>query len=284
MPPLTYLDQNAVIYLEQAANDPAFRAKLDAAIQSGKLTVVLSSWHLIETARTTDVAKAVRLADFIDGLRPVWLLERHNTQTLEVKEDFYRFAKLEFEISPRLGTRSFALATLFGQRDSTRFDIPSRAFVEQWINHPDQFDELKKSHEDNAKALDGLRQAIKDGKMTDEIRRQADQLFLKSVLPTATPNGLEIPRGLATEYVERGDIKSIPTRAIEHAISDHEWRSMGRADANSQIDKFHLIPALHYVDEIVSDDNFLHRLYPVAEKTGHVRAKLIRFAEFLKRF
>ena len=59
---------------------------------------------------------------------------------------------------------------------------------------------------------------------------------------------------------------------------------MERTDANSLIDKFHLIPALQYVDEIVSDDNFLHRLYPVAEKTGYVRAKLIRFAEFLKRF
>ena len=143
---------------------------------------------------------------------------------------------------------------------------------------------MKRSYENNAKALDGLRQAIKDGKMTDEIRKRADQLFLKSVLPATTPNGLEIPRELAAEYVERGDIKSIPTRAIEHAISDHEWKSMGRTDANSLIDKFHLIPALQYVDEIVSDDKFLHRLYPVAEKTGYVRAKLIRFAEFLKRF
>lgn len=281
---LTYLDQNAVIYLEQAANDPTFRAKLDAATQAGKLTVVLSSWHLIETAKTTDVAKAVRLADFIDSLRPAWLLERHNVQTLEVREDFYRFAKLKFEGSPRLGTLSYVMATLQGQRDSSRFQIRPREFVEQWINHPDQFDELKKSHEDNTKALDGLRQAIKDGKMTDEIRKQADQLFLKSVLPATTPNRLEIPRELAAEYVERGDIMSIPTRAIEHAISDHEWKSMGRADANSQIDKSHLIPSLHYVDEIVSDDNFLHRLYPVAEKTGYVRAKLIRFGEFLERF
>jgi hypothetical protein len=276
--PLTYLDQNAVIYLEKAANDPAFRAKLDAAIHSGKLTIVLASWHLIETAKTTDVAKAVRLADFIESLR-----ERHNIQTLEVREDFYRFAKLKFEGTPRLGTLSCVIATLNGEKDSPKYNIRPRAFVEQWIRHPDQFDVLNKSSEDNAKALDGLRQAIKDGKMTDEIRKRADQVFLKSVLPATTPNGLEIPRGVATAYVERGDIKSIPTRAIEHAISDHEWKSMGRTDANSLIDKFHLIPALQYVDEVVSDDGFLHRLYPVAEKTRYVRAKLIGFAEFLKR-
>lgn len=120
--------------------------------------------------------------------------------------------------------------------------------------------------------------------MTDKIKKQADQRFLKAVLPTTTPNGLEIPRDLAMEYVERADISSIPTRAIETAISDHEWESMGRTDPNSLIDKFHLIPALQYVDEIVSDDKFLHRLYPVAEKTGFVRAKLLDFDEFLKRF
>jgi len=281
--PLTYLDQNAVIYLEQRASDP-FRAKLDAAIGSGKLQVVVSSWHLIETAKTKDVDKAVRLANFIDSLQPAWLLERHNIQMLEVQEDFYGFARLEFEGRPRLGTLSYAIATLNGEKDSPKFNIPSRAFVEQWIRHPEQLDVLKKSYEDNAKALDGLRQAIKDGKMTDEIRKKADRVFLKALLPATTPNGLEIPRELAAEYIERGDINPIPTRAIEHAISDQEWKSMGRTDANSLIDKFHFIPALQYVDEIVSDDGFLHRLYPVAERTGYVRARLIRFEELLKRF
>jgi hypothetical protein len=281
--PLTYLDQNAVIYLEKTASDPAFRAKLDAAITSGRLSIVVSPWNLIETAKTRDVDKAVRLADFIDSLRPAWLLERHNIQKLEVQEDFYRFAKLDFEGHPRLGTRSYVMGTLSGERDSPKFDIPSRELVEQWIRHPDQSAVLKPSYEENAKALDGLRQAVKDGKMTDEVRKRANQWFLKAVLPATTPKGLEIPSDLAREYVDRGDINSIPTRAIEQAISDHEWKSIGRTDPNSQIDKFHLIPALQYVDEIVSDDKFLHRLYPVAEKTGYVRAKLLHFDEFLKR-
>jgi len=282
--PLTYLDQNAVIYLEKTASDPALRAKLDGAITSGQLSIVVSSWNLIETAKTKDVDKAVSLADFIDGLRPVWLLERHNIQTIEVQEDFYRFAKLEYEWRPRLGTRSYVVATLNGQRDSPRFDIPSRAFVEQWIKHADQLDVLKRSYQKNAEALDGLREVVKDGKMTDKIKKQADQRFLKLVIPATTPNGLEIPRELAAEYLERADISAIPTRVIETAISDHEWESMGRTDPNSLIDKFHLIAALQYVDEIVTDDKFLHRLYPVAEKTGCVRAQLLRFDEFLKRF
>ena len=36
------------------------------------------------------------------------------------------------------------------------------------------------------------------------------------------------------------------------------------ADRNTLIDKFHLIAALPYVDEIVSDDDFFHKIYPVA--------------------
>jgi hypothetical protein len=38
------------------------------------------------------------------------------------------------------------------------------------------------------------------------------------------------------------------------------------------------------VDEIVSDDGFFHKTYPIAIETGHVRAKLLRNAEFLARF
>jgi hypothetical protein len=60
-------------------------------------------------------------------------------------------------------------------------------------------------------------------------------------------------------------------------------RSRG-ADRNTLIDKFNLISALIYVDEIFSDDKFLHKIYPVALKTGYVRAKLLTFDEFLKRF
>jgi hypothetical protein len=39
-----------------------------------------------------------------------------------------------------------------------------------------------------------------------------------------------------------------------------------------------------YVDEVISRDNFFHKIFPVAQKTGHVRATLVGNAEFLKRF
>src|SRR5215472_3128540 len=85
--PLVYLDQNALIELGVRARKPEFREKLDSVIGSGALTAVVSSWHLIETANTTNLANAVELAEFMDSLKPFWLLERQNIQKLDVQEE-----------------------------------------------------------------------------------------------------------------------------------------------------------------------------------------------------
>jgi hypothetical protein len=89
---------------------------------------------------------------------------------------------------------------------------------------------------------------------------------------------------LRSGYVQQVKIENLPTIAIETAISEHEWVSQGGADRNTLIDKFHMISALPYVDEIVSNDKFFHEIYPWAQKTGHVKAKLVTNEELLERF
>lgn len=245
---------------------------------------MVSSWHLIETAHTTNVQNAIRLADFLDSLSPLWLLERRNIQLIEVREDFLRFAGVRFDSQPRVTTRSAALATLLGQKDSSRFDIPSRKVVEQWIQHPEQLQDLDQAYRDNVNALLGLRNLRKAGKLTDEVSRRLDKEVLKAEIPRATPSGLEIGPHIKADYLAQAKLETIPTLAIESAISEHEWNAKGGADRNTLIDKFHLISALPYVDEIVSDDRFFSTLYPVAGATGHVKAKLWKVGDFWKRF
>jgi len=76
---LVCLDQNALINLGlKALGSAEFRARIDAAIESGSLTLVVSTWHLVETANTTNIENAIRLAEFVDSLRPAWLLERYD--------------------------------------------------------------------------------------------------------------------------------------------------------------------------------------------------------------
>jgi hypothetical protein len=282
---LTYLDQNALINLGRKSLASAdFREKIETAIKSGTQAIVVSSWHLIEIANTTQLHNAIKLADFMDSLQPSWLLEKFDITRLEVHEDFYRFAGLNHPIQKRVVTRSAVIAALSKEKDDPKFDIPSRNFVEQWINHPEQLEAMKKSTRDNVDALLGMRQAVKDGKVTDAVMKETNRVFLRKHAPTFTPAGLEIPRQFVAEYTERANVNSIPTMVLETAISNHEWNAQGGADRNTMIDKLHLIPALPYVDEIVSDDKFFHRIYPIAQMTGHVRAKLLMFDEYLKRF
>jgi hypothetical protein len=257
---------------------------LDNALYSGSLTVVVSSWHLIETANTAALDKAIELAEFIDSVRPGWLLERRDIQKLEIEEDFCRFFGLEHPAKPRVTTRSAAFAALNNAKDAAKFDIPSRNFVQQWIEHPEQLGELENVYKKNAGTLPRLRELMKQGKLTDEIRQRVDELLVEGSLPKHTPAGLDVGREAKMDYIRQVKLETIPSIAIEASISEHEWISQGGADRNTLIDKFHLISALPYVDEIVSDDKFFHKLYPIAEKTGHVRAKLFGNYAFLARF
>jgi hypothetical protein len=143
---------------------------------------------------------------------------------------------------------------------------------------------LEETYKTNADTLIRLRELAKAGKMTDEVRKRVEEIFVKVSLPKTTPAGLDVGRDLKTDYIQQVKAETISSFAIETAISELEWFSQGGADRNTLIDKFHMISALPYMDEIVSNDNFFHKMYHAAQKTGDVRAKLIGNAEFLGRF
>jgi hypothetical protein len=281
--PLTYLDQNALINLGRRAREKEFRKKLDVALK-GSLSVVMSPWHLIETAHTKKQEAAIELAEFIDSLRPQWLLDRRDIAKIEVAADFFAFAGIKYSPPVVVTTRSAAFAVLNGQPDAQRFNVPAPAFVKQWLEHPEQLEPLEKPYKDNVESLIRLRELQKEGKITAEVRQRSDRKLLEQVLPSRTPEGLDFGRDLPQRYLDQARVGAIPVLAIETAISEHEWDANGGVDRNTLLDKFHLSPALHYVDEIVSDDGFFHKIYPVTSKTGHVKAKLIRNEEFLGRF
>ena len=221
--PLTYLDQNAVIDLGVRARRAEFREKLDAAIVSGAFTPMVSSWHLIETANTTNLTNAIELAEFIDSLKPVWLLERRSIQRWDVQEDFCRFLNVDCPKRPRVTTRSAVIAALNGAADAPKYDIPSRDFVKQWIEHPEQLTVLKNAYASNATALAAMREATKSGRVTKEIRRRAKQHFVRPFVPASTPAGVVVGPETVHEYIDKADLAGIPSLAIETAIADHEW-------------------------------------------------------------
>lgn len=282
--PTTYLDQTALIGLGRKARVPEFRKKLDDVLNSGGLRLVLSLWHLVETVHTTKLENAIELARFIESLRPAWLFERHDILLMEVAEDFYQYTHIEFKPTPRISTFSAMYAALNRSADGPRFDISPERFVTEWWNHPDQMQPLEAAYKNNVNALLGIRELKKQGKMTDDIKNQARRVLFEHTVPTRTPAGLEVGRAIREEYITQATEASIPTVAIEKAISEHEWDSQGGADRNTLIDKFHFIPALPYVDEIISEDHFFGAVFPATVGTGYVKAVLIENKDFLERF
>ena len=108
--------------------------------------------------------------------------------------------------------------------------------------------------------------------MSWRMRIQAEQVKANERNPD-----LQVSYSLRLRPLERSD------RTRQRRTSDDRQAS-NRASLAISVDKFHLIAALPYVDEIVTGDKLFRKIHPVAVKTGHVRALLIGNDDFLNRF
>jgi hypothetical protein len=285
MSPTTYLDQDALIYLfEESSKSSTFREKLDNSITDGKMTIVLSPWHWVETARTKDLTKALPLAEFMDSLRPVWLRDRRDLETIEVESEFFKFAGVPYEPQSTLITRAELLTALNRTYVSNERAPSSREFVEGWIRTPQLMDPLVSSHQKNAAALVSIRSALASGKLTANRKKEGDRKLMEGFLPQVTPNGVVLDSGTKSAFLNTMTPNDFPTLAIEAEIAEHSWAGQGRVDWNSMVDKFHLISSLPYVDVVVSNDRYLYLLLSVAQKTKFVKASLMKFHEFCAAF
>ena len=138
------------------------------------------------------------------------------------------------------------------------------------------------SYTKNADALRRIRGARAKGHLTRDRKRAGDRKLIEGLLPDETPAGVLFDASTKARFLDTVGVEDFPTLAIEAAIAEYSWASKGRTDWNSLVDKFHLIPSLPYTDLVVTDDSYLHRLLPVAQKTSFVRARLMRFSAFCK--
>lgn len=283
--PKTYLDQNALISLgEKCRSEPAFRTRLLRAVTDAEITIVLSAWHWVETARQTNIERAAALADFMDELRPVWLRDRRYLEKVEVESGFFSFVGVAYTPTPAMICRPELLSEMNRVQLSQETAPSSRAFVEGWIKKPELMEPILISCQKNVKAVMGLREAIDAGKLTAAHRKEGDRLLIQGFLPTETPNGITVGSETRASYLETASLQHFPTLAIEAQIAEHVWASEGQTGWNSMIDRFHLISALPYVDVIVSDDRYFSALLPIAMRTGFVKAHVLNFTDFCKAF
>lgn len=195
MCPTIYLDQDALINLHNGcASSSVFKEKLNHGIAEGRFTIVLSPWHWVETTRTTNLAKALPLAEFMDWLMPTWLRDRRHLARTEVEERFFQFAKVPYTPIKAMVSRAELLTEMNGFTVSPERAPSSREFVEGWIKEPRLVSPIVGSYQKNVRALVDLREALANGKVTSEIMREGDRKHIERHLPRSTPNGVMLDK------------------------------------------------------------------------------------------
>ena len=92
------------------------------------------------------------------------------------------------------------------------------------------------------------------GRLTPELQKHIDRLYVAHLLPQRTPAGLDIDKISKDKFLTELDIQNCPTIAVEFAISEHEWGTGRALSWRDHIDRLHAITALPYVDLMATDD------------------------------
>jgi hypothetical protein len=220
----------------------------------------------------------------MDRLQPSWLRDRRHLSSTEIENKFFQFVGVTYRPGEAIVTKAELLTEMNGFQVTPEKAPSSRDFVEQWIKNPNLMSPITESYKKNMEALIGLREALSLGKLTPDMMKEGDRRYLERHLPKTTPGGVLLDAGTKSAFLDEVTQRDFPTPAIESEIAEYSWANQGRVDWNSMIDKFHVISSVHYVDVVVSDDRYIYLLLPSAQKTGYVKAAVVKFKEFCARF
>lgn len=149
--------------------------------------VVASDWNLIEIASGADRAQVTRRAEFLDSLRPLWMMERVRIQEREIRnfmwESFYGTAGLPVEVfSPHL---SVMLSYNLGSR--APLGATARSYVLGLFADRRHLNEIHAQKRQNVDALRKLQKATKMQKRAYEPK--IFRLWVSALVPNQTPDG-----------------------------------------------------------------------------------------------
>jgi hypothetical protein len=210
-----------------------------------QLRVAISDWHMVELASGSDRAQALRRANFIDSLDPLWMHGYLPIPQWEVKrftwQHYYRVAAEEFSVFTE--QLSEVWSTYVGPQ--TVIGLNAR----KWVAIVDDLSDLTL---DKVGIIDALRtvQAA-----TPQQKKQIErETFLRWVLPRINdrdPNGRAITPWSKLQIAnlcyenKAAFYSSCPAMAVESELHKIRSRDMARRPkASDAIDLFHGVLAL----------------------------------------
>jgi hypothetical protein len=240
---------------------PAQRTELSKLLNtSTDLRFAASIWNLYEISLATDRAQVVRLAEFIDQHRPLWISNLIDIQKLEIR----RFLWLRyFEVSAdSIGAFSDHLsvvsAGLVGSR--TRLGYTAVGWVKDNWGKID----LKAARQETVSAMVTLQNTTQ--RRRKEAESETFREWLRARLPVRDPE--EIPLRPARRqaildfcWAERQKLyQDCPAIQVEDALFKIRTLNPKRVPRESDAaDLQHSVVALAYCDFFVTGDGFVRR-------------------------
>lgn len=244
--PLIYCDHN---YVVTALQEPkTYHAHLQQLVATGTLTFTLAPMHWVEAAEDTNLARGDAKAAFMDSLHPQWLFDRRSIQRREVAAVFFNHLGVATNTSQMMGSVSDVIADLVGQQA----ERDSRAFVAHLRdigpNHP-----LERSLQQAFDTNQHNTELYRQGKLTPAITQEVERLYVKQLLPAATPAGILIDDATKNQFVDTCQMEQFPSIVLEHRATRDNWAHGRQLSRNNFMDQQHLM-ALPYVDFFLTDD------------------------------
>jgi hypothetical protein len=275
--PLIYCDHNFIVTSSQEPT--AYANHLRRLGETEAVAFVLSPVHWIDAAEDANEARSIATSDFMDSLRPRWMYYRLTVERKEVADAFFRFARIPADAPQMIVEISDVIADLSGERAHR----DSRAFITHLRNvgpdHPLR-QTLRQALVTNQKNTEQFHA----GKLTLAMAQKVEKLYVKKLLPPATPSGVLIDASSKEQFLNRCQLTDFPSIALENKATQDHWQQRRQLNQNNFIDQQHLI-ALPYVDFFITDDGGLRNL--IGRITANLPfriATLLTKAEFEVRY
>lgn len=259
-----YLDHNVVVGIGN--NHIALDLK---SFEEKGVRFVLSPSHWIEASRAPSLRAALRTADAMQSLRPLWLRERRSLERREVQAWLSGKANDNTAIEPLCNSTSLVATDLSGLSGAIAI-ITCTQIVRYLHNKGDFRNTLEGAYKSNADWFEVNVQHVAKGQLT---AKKENEIWVAWICSIAREAG----QALSDEQLKNVDRSCFPTTLTEFEVAKENWT---RAVANPQMklspqrlgDVFHLVVALPYVDFVISNDSGFRSLAKAVRKRLPFRA------------
>ncbi|MGO9395443.1 MAG: hypothetical protein ACLP7A_12620 [Desulfobaccales bacterium] len=218
------------------------------------LRLVVSQWLLVEIANFGDKIGAIKRCEFLDSLKPLWMIERMHIQRHEVRR-FLWINYFKSDAEPFSAFSEYLSVILSYDQGSS---VPLGYTARKWLEDTCVTDvnEEKKRVVFALKTLQGA-----DPKKKKSIEVDIFQEWVLHKIPEYDPEGRPMAKAARQEllgfcYANQKDFYSMcPAMALEDRLCEVRARDPNRVPKESDaIDLQHAVAALSYCDFFITGD------------------------------